>query len=114
MISILPSRNDATRWGASTLAIALTIHCSAARAETIKWIEVSGHVAPRCWAGQQTSLGLSAHTLDPETVRATRCTQGTPLLTMRVLDPIAQNGEPLDQNQFPHRAAVEIVVSPHL
>jgi hypothetical protein len=100
-------RNDATFWGASTLAITLAIQCSPAQAEAINRIDISGHVAPRCWAGQQTgrqSLAPAA-TLDPETVRATRCTQGTPRLAMRIVP---------NQNQFPHRTAVEIVVTPQL
>jgi hypothetical protein len=114
MISSLSIRHDARRWGASTFAIALAVHCSSAQAEKIKWIEVSGHVAPRCWAGLQPSLLMPALTLDSETAGAARCTQGTPLLTTRVLDVIVENGGPPDQSPFPHRAAIEIVVSPRV
>jgi hypothetical protein len=110
MVSCPSSRADLTFWGASSLAIALAVNASPAQAEGITRIEISGHVAPRCWATRQTSLLVPTATMDPETVRATRCTQGTPLLAMRVLDAVT----PSEQNPFPHRAAVEIVVSPQL
>lgn len=110
MVFCPPFRNDLTFWGASSLAIALAVNGSPAQAEGIARIEISGHVAPRCWATQQTSLLVPTATMDPETVRATRCTQGTPLLAMRVLNAVG----PSEQAQFPHRAAVEIVVSPHI
>lgn len=110
MMVSCPFRADLIFWGTSSLAIALAANGSPVRAEGIARIEISGFVAPRCWVTQQTSLLASTTTMDQETVRATRCTQGTPLLAMRVLTGVA----PSDQTQFPHRAAVEIVVSPHL
>ena len=112
MISILPSRNEATRWGASTLAIALTIHCSAARAETIKWIEVSGHVAPP--AGLASKPAFACRRRRSIRKRCGNSSAGNATADDAGSGPDRPNDGPLDRNQFPHRAAVEIVVSPHL
>lgn len=96
---------------ATALAISLTMIPAEAQAQARQQIEISGYVAPRCWAVRSPLQPAANGPLLPRVI----CNQSNPRLRsrLRMLD---ADGALVTRipTQIAGRAALEIVVSPQI
>lgn len=113
-------RGSPAQISCATLAIALAVPTltGPARANPGAQIEIHGHVAPRCWVANPTSL--QSHTERRVTGLRAVCNQATPMIqsSVRALDADGILGRAIEPTvsgaQIDGRAAMEITISPHL
>lgn len=102
-------------WGASAVAVSFAIAGTASHSQPGQRFELSGHVAPRCWAAAATALDLDAM----RGTAAARCSQGTMPLSIKVRTPAPVQPEPSGQSKRAEAVeaageAIEIHVTPLL